>query len=585
MALDPFFQQKLDTLAVAVSRSVGRRALPNWMEKHLKSPKNVLDNWSFKDHEYQIDILRTEASHLVVRKSSQVGLSELIARLLLGLASLFPGTHWIYALPSTNFARKFSAARVKPVIEASELLVGMLHKDASSNEMIRIGNSFLYFTGAQRASQGISVPCRGLVRDERDFMSQMVATTFESRLTHNAPDEKVLCDFSTPTLPGYGVDELHAKGTGNVYMVMHEACNHWTEVDPVFDIVIPGFDGGSLYNFTKGDLEDPRTLVSKAWVRCRHCGREISRQNLADPAKRAWVPYRPDADIKSFYVSPLDVPAYNTPPVILQGLSRYERPDDWINFGLGHAFQSAESSVMPQALKQAETGRFIQPGSVAVYGASLGIDVGKVSHLIALHPTGGKLEVLFAERIRQGTTADDPDKAKLADDQLTATALLRAKQFGALRGVIDAAPDVTVPARVIDRSYYHQFWASYFVRTIKDTKNFSLDEVKQIVNIARTKMIDSLVKDINGGKIILPAGHPETEVIKNHLQNWKRVSRMSDTTGERVEAWVATGEDHYAMALLYAYTANLMAREGAASVIALPTNAMIQKVRVGGALQ
>jgi len=100
-------------------------------------------------------------------------------------------------------------------------------------------------------------------------------------------------------------------------------------------------------NFTKADLDDPRFEVEKAWVRCPHCLREISQQNMVEPEKRAWVHHHPDIDEKSFYISPLDVPAINTPRKILENSRNYEthivrngkyleaHREFWLRAGLG----------------------------------------------------------------------------------------------------------------------------------------------------------------------------------------------------------------------------------------------------------
>ena len=47
---------------------------------------------------------------------------------------------------------------------------------------------------------------------------------------------------------------------------------------------------------------DPRVQVNKAWVRCQCCGQPVSRANLVDPAKRAWVAKRPGVEKHSYYV-------------------------------------------------------------------------------------------------------------------------------------------------------------------------------------------------------------------------------------------------------------------------------------------
>src|SRR5690606_36509710 len=75
--------------------------------------------WSFKNHEFQIDIANDPASEVDVKKPTQVGLSELSVRIMLALAAIRRGFKCIYILPSAHFAATFAKTRVDPVIESS----------------------------------------------------------------------------------------------------------------------------------------------------------------------------------------------------------------------------------------------------------------------------------------------------------------------------------------------------------------------------------------------------------------------------------------------------------------------------------
>lgn len=543
------------------------------MVSNLRDPRNPLLPWSFKDHEYQIGIVTCEASHIAVRKSSQVGVSELSGRLILGLMSLLQGTHWIYSLQTTSYARKFMTARLNPTIEHSKLLSRMRHSDADSTELKRIGDSFLYLVGAQKTGQAISIPCRGVIRDEIDFCNQTALTSLLSRLTHNDPGEEILQDFSTPTLPDYGIDKEFKKGTRSVYMAWHEVCGQWVVVDPAFDLVLPGFDD-SLLVLSKADLEDPLIKPEGAWVKCRHCNREITRANLANPSFRSWVPEFPDMRTHSFYVSPLDVPKYNTPEKILRGITGYRRTDDWINFGLGHAHLPTGTAVSPSALDRATRGRTTQLSGYSHYGAVGGMDVGKTCHFVVMHEAGGQYVVDWLERIRQTIHAD-------GTDEVSQRALEIIDQASLLKVVVDGGPDVTVPGRIIEGCLHHVAWASYFARQIKGLDNYTLDEVEQIITIARTAMIDDLVKDINAGRFVFPVDSPETELLLAHLRKLRKVRRVSETTGEEIAAWISSdSEDHYAFALLYAYTAMKLLDSQYAYRMVVPASQFVGRVKM-----
>lgn len=569
--MDSQLSHLLDRFQLRITSQGGRANAATWMEQNLTHPKNSREKWNFKGHEYQRQIASDVAPFVSVIKSSQVGVSQLFANVALAMVALHPGETFIYVLPTTSFARRFTNSRLNPIIDSSPLLKDLVDKNTDSTELKKLGSSFLFVVGAQKQGQAISIPAMGVITDEKDFCNPTVLTTFRSRLTHTAPERRVQVAFSTPTVPGLGISRDYEEGNGFVYMLLHDKCNQWTILDPIFDIQIPGFDG-SLLTWTKQDLADPRIKSKDAWVKCQCCGKPVSRENITNPEKRAWVAKRPGVEKHSYYVSPLDAEASSNPIDIVESVDNYNRIDDYLNFGLGVPFQSSENSITSEAIENSCSGMSVRPSKNCMYGTGLGMDVGKVSHLTVMKPEGGKYRVVWAEKIKQKIRAD-------GQDETTETAVQRINEYGAARAVVDAAPDITVPSKIIQRSIYGAAWAAYFVRTIKGMENFSLKEEDQFVNIARTEMIDAFTKDFNGGKIILPRDSGELTGIKQHLGRLKRIRRVSETTGEDSAAWVSTSdEDHWAFSLIYAYTACQMFSAGAAAVYPIASR-LITKVR------
>jgi len=560
-----------DRTRTSILRSSGRQNLAFWIEKNTTDPFNPSRPWSFDKHEYQKGILGSSKPHTVIRKAAQAGVSELAVRTALGLCSLYSGTNFIYVLPSLMFARKFSVSRIDPVIQNSEVLSSVVSKDVDSSEIKRIGDSFLFVGGAQKQSQAISIPAKGLFRDEHDFCDPQVLTTFESRLGHNAPGEEIIFDFSTPTVPGYGISKLYERGDKSCYFCLHEKCGQWVEVDPATSIVLPGFDQ-PLNMLHKSDLSNPLVKPNEAWVKCPHCGGEITLANLADPESRAWVPEFPDRDIASFYVSPLDVPTINPPSKVVKRIESYETTSDWINFALGTPFASAENKIVEEAFEKALRGQVVYPRDGAANYTVMGMDIGKMSHLLVGREVEGKLHVIWAERIRQTD-----------DNELCSRYLQIQRQYGAVKGVIDAAPDLTVPKMAIARSLVGQVWGSYFVqgRGPSSLGFFSLDEIDQVVKIYRTRIMDEVVRLFNKGDIILPREHPDLPILRKHLLAMNRI-RKDDVEGNEKAVWISDGDDHYFLALVYLVAAKMMT-ETLSNVIPLNLlkgNGIVNKVKM-----
>lgn len=568
LADEEIFSAYVDEQASSLTKSGGRAQLRKWIVENTAHPTDQFMPWTFDDHEYQIGILECLHPHVSTMKAAQVGVSELSVRIALGMSQLSGRVNGIYVLPTTGFARKFAVNRIDPTIKASKRLKTLLNKDVDNNELKQIGDSFLFIAGAQKTSQAISIPARYLIRDEYDFCEQDVLTSYQSRLQHNKEGEESQWDFSTPTAPGFGISQRFNLGTQFVYLCWHEGCGKWTVVDPLNDIVIPGFED-RLELFTRQDLQSETVHVGEAKVLCQQCRGEIKQENLANPERRAWVARYPDRGEASFYVSPLDVAAINTPAKVLKAREQYKTTADWINFSFGQPFENAENSILEETLDSAFCVRGVSPSaSTGVYGAALGMDVGKLSHLWVGKKVGDVLEVVHGETIRQ-----------TMDNSLKEIYCERHRQYNALRGVVDAAPDVTVPGMIRAELPYNQAWGAYYVRG-KGKADLNLYEEKEgegVVNIMRTRMIDEMVKDFNAGKILLPMGMKDEETVRRHL---KAVKRINPNDNEDSAFWSSNGEDHYFMALVYLYTATKMLEDDS-SVVVFPAGVtLVSKVKL-----
>lgn len=567
------FESLLDRLETVVSSAGGRSNIPQWIEKNTRSPTNSRMPFSFLSHEFQLQLLSDCAPHIVIQKCAQVGISEILVRYALALLSKLEGINAIYCLPSSSFARKFVTNRVDPVIEASPRLKSMLNRNADNSEMKRIGNSFLHFTGAQRDSQSISIPARALLVDEMSFADASVLSTLKSRLGHQTESERILIEFSTALFNASGISEAFQSGSQTYYMTFHDTCGQWVLAEPLDCLVLPGFDD-PLIQLAPDDLKRKEVKVAEAWVKCPHCHHPISRENMADPSRRAWVPMYPDRPIHSYQIDPFAVPSIKWAPQIIGELETYRRTDRWINYCIGKPFDSADVSITAEAIEKAFTVQKVPPGSKSVYGSGIGMDVGNISHLSAGKKVGTILEVFHMEHIRQDE-----------NNRLGVTFVDRYMSFGCSQGVIDSGPDISVVKYAQGRLPYNRCFGGRFVRGKGSATMdiYDIDEVAGVLKIKRTAAINDFVGDFNAGRIRLPMGLPFETEIKEHLSRLKRVTNY-DAVGEEQSVWISTGADHFAFSLIYLYLAARMCEENAAAVVA-PGLVIASKVKLGGALQ
>ena len=529
-----------------------------WIIRNTKNPKDENHNWSFKHHEYQVDIVNDSARRICAKKCSQVGFSEKSVRSTLAFTALVRNSTAIYTLPTAGFARMFTKQRIDTVIDASETLSAMRNRDVDSSEMKQLGNSFLYIKGTMGQGSAISIPADLVVQDEIDFSDQQVLTTYASRLGHAEADQVTgekgyMRKFSTPTVGGYGISLEYDRSSQARYAIYHDDCGQWTAPDFMDDVVVPGFDD-VFRKFEKEDLLNPMYKIGEAYLRCTKCRCKITAENMCNPEKRKWIHAFPDRNYHGYMIYPFDVPHINPICATILTMADYDRKADWVNFKVGVEYEDAENSFLRSAMTRATQVRWVPPDVGAGFTVA-GLDQGKTSWLLIGHPAGRKVDVIYAERIRQD-----------GEDNLGATALRRLKEFGVKLMVMDAGPDYTTAFKLASAAKHNQVYRCEYVNkpSPQQKRNCWYDEEEQIVKAYRTGTFDDAAKRMNNGHIMLPQ-HEETRLITQHLSNIKRI-QVQDAAGEPVARWVKAGtgpagEDHYAHALNYLMMAAGMVEE------------------------
>ena len=541
------FDSLIDQADAAGSQSGGRKSLRRWIEKNIRHPTKDGKPWSWVDHEYQLGIVEESHPTVYVQKPAQSGISELAVNITLGLLGVFPNSNIIYALQSKTYAQTFASSRISPAINKSPKLRELINKDVDSTSLKQIGSSFLHITGTHSESSAISVPASALIIDELSFANPGVLGTLASRLEHHKEEDKIVFGFSTPLYSNMGISAAFDQGNQSTYMVYHEACGHWVPIEPLTDYIIPGFNE-SLDKFDRKSLSeiDP----DKAYVKCQQCGNEISRQNLADKSKRAWVPkyLEKTGNIgtpHSYQVHPTDVSGIKSMGQIIRSMALYKTTDRWFQYGLGLPYDAGGGQIIESVARKAfSTEHFSPENGKLLYGCVLGLDVGKTSHLTIARKVDGKMVVVRMETVKQDF-----------EGALQTTVVDRMRQFNCVMGVSDAQPDHTAVRAIQEHLPMDMFYGGYFVRAMSGSIDpFKVKEADGMVAIARTRMIDAFVDMFNKGNVVLPQVVFKEEVV-SHLLKVKRITDEKDT-GDDASRWIKLdANDHWFFSLLYCYVA------------------------------
>lgn len=529
-------KQHMERLRTAVLANWTMASMSRWIQEHTRLGGAP---YSYFEHEYQQTILNDTSTHLNVRKCSQVGLSEVSARLALGMTNMLSPFTTIYTLPTAKFAGTFVKTRIDPVVDGSAMLKANIHKTTDNADLKRFGESYLYVRGAASTNAPISIPADMLIHDEFDFCDQSLLTQYTSRLTHSR--WKLVRRFSTPTLPGFGIDREFQSSRRFFNLCKCDHCNEWFNPSYYEHIVIPGFDG-DLHNLTKADLAVVKW--ADAWLKCPKCG---LRPNLG-PDHREFVCENPSEPFPAagYQVSPFDVPSRIKPSDLVLASTSYERRQDFDNYNLGLPAQDTDATLVLADFDGVFLNECADSG-VHV----MGVDVGATYHFTVAKVMGdGSMLFVHTQRVVMG-------------DARGVYHALR-KRFRVVCTVMDSLPhgETVMALQAEDPTLFAARYTKSAGLTVYDVVHREPDkaEGRQLdrrVNINRNLAFDNYMRFLRSGQIHI-MNTEERGVIQKHHMSMKR-ARVWDDDGAISFNWVKTdGEDHYHHAFLYAYVAGMM---------------------------
>lgn len=565
------YAEHLERIASAIdpASSKNARTIADWIQKNTTLNGKP---FSFKDHEYQLTLLKDPAEIKYVMKCSQVGISELSVRRAIALCQLRSGINVIYVLPTAGQAGSFSSTRFSTALEGCKSAKDNIYKTDSAMIKRWLNESYLYMRGASKGGQAISIPCTSLICDEVDFCEdQGVLTSFESRMTH-AEDPSQLF-FSTPTVEGYGIAYLFENSLQHVEMQKCDHCGHWFLPDYFTDVKLPGFNAPKLSTpYSAGTYSSSNKLaditffakrlltkydVDSAYLACPKCHRKVN-QHIRN---RNYVVVNNDSNFREhgYRISPFSAPKHVPPSKMIRKAASFHNVSDFVNNTLGLPFDDATTGLSEDEIRALFDSSIHNPAN-AVYpdhsppfqisGTDLG---GLCARLTAYPAPNGHIRVLTAQRV---------PLHKLKEEYMDSTAHHRV-----ISSVVDAMPYTDTVSALQEKD--PRLFACIFTQT-KGLELFRVREQEEDEDKAtfglrqlsakKDALLDYVVTNIRAGRIsFAPSTLPEMEHIIKHLRDPKRIKIKYDTgEGKGLYVWrkSALGEDHYFLALGYLLLAN-----------------------------
>lgn len=526
------FLEHLTRITDSIDQRYSITTLAPWIQKNT-----FIDGkpFSFKDHEYQLDIIGDTSNTILVNKAAQTGLSEIFARWALGVCCTQRNFTVIWTFPSATDASNFTKARLAPIIGASDEIKRCLSATVDSSELKQFNSdTFLYIRGTISETAGLSVPADVLIHDELDRSDVGNVSAYVSRLQHKPTKVRRL--FSTPTVSGFGIDlECRtARRKRQVWKCSH--CN--THFLPSYEdhIIIPGWDK-SKKEINRHNIKDVRWKEAK--LLCPHCGKEPA----TDVEFRQWViennedKYEPVA----YYVSPFCAPAIITPSYLVKVSTDFNKWSEFVNQALGLVADDEEEALTIGDIERSCVQGIFRSSDLHV----MGVDIGLVCHITIAKLTDEKLIVTHRERVPFNRFIE------------------RRRELCAEWRVVSSVHDMYPYTDLVDRitkfdpnayGAIYGAWASTETHKLREVEA-DREEGKlnvRAVRINREVAFDSLMWMFKRGEVIIGNGDDE---FKLHMLDMKRIQKF-DKTGGIVYKWEKTsGHDHWHHSLLYALMA------------------------------
>lgn len=512
---EALYDQFLNSLDLEFSKTTGHVPIATWVE----GVKLSSGPFTFSNHEYQEAILKEDAPRQVLKKGTQLGISE--TQILKSMHGLLYGRYpqgVLYLFPTQNDVYDFSRARFGPLLTENPE-IGKEVRETESVTLKKVRKSMLYLRGARASSkiegvkamatQLIAIPVDRIVFDERDNMADNMIDLALERLGHSSVKEEVY--LGTPSIPDYGVDRLYSESDQRVWEIKCSHCNTGTVLEIEFPSCLL-------------ELSDGRVIRA-----CKKCKQEIF------PKDGQWIIQYPQRskDLTGFWISRLNSGYADLKKILrtFQDASNKNKAE-FYNSTLAQGYVAAENRLIVQTVYTAcgqDAMAMNHKGPCA-----MGVDVGGTLHvLVAFKPKEKQIQICYLARVSSFNDVHDI-----------------AKRFNVKFAVVDAEPEVHKAREFQSAEGYPVFLCDYQDSVMGEV----WDAEKKRVKVNRTEICDTSHGLFSSG-LILPRRSEEVEIFAKQCCGTAKVLQEDQETGSREYRYRKLGEDHYRHALNYLWLA------------------------------
>lgn len=482
--------------------------------RHHRTHKNVaLD---FDRHRFQVAILKDDAQRVVVRKSTQCGISEL--GLVWVMACLDQGYNVLYVFPGQPLRNQFAAERIQTSLYLTKAYQSMLvgasfrvgaGKVSEAAMMRQIGSGTLALVGSNAPAGFKSFPADAAVIEEVDECNQDNLKRVPDRF--GASDYRRTWSIGNPTLEDFGIDRLYKAGDQKRWFLRCDRCGERQVLD-WFENVVREVSENVFEH--RGD--------NGFQVVCRRCEKPLDRLGPGE-----WVQTYQGRKVSSYSISKLfsgSVPIDEIAERFQEGLFDLTARQVFYNADLGLPYTPKGAKLTDDLIRKAVRGF---PRQSTGEDCVIGIDVGGLLHCVVLNQSGQAIEVVALHDF------DELDNLMAAYD---ATA------------IIDGRPEARA-ARKFSDDHPSRVWICDRYDAVPKAQTWKIDEDLRTIAIDRTASMDASHGALLRETLTLPADAESIEdpAGSKFFDQLKATTRVFDPA-RRIHVWTK-GVDHWRHAL------------------------------------
>lgn len=486
-----------------------------------------------KHRPWQIDILNDQHPDKVVRKSRQLGLSEMAVTEFVWFLDTHPNTTGMYTFPRKEQMEDFSNTRIAPIFDESDYLRSRLDKKLNNVRLKALVNGssmFLRSAWGSALGEGTAVDILGL--DEYDRMKDGVELAFRESM--KSSKYKLMRRWSTPTIPGRGVDLLFSKSDQRFYHHKCDKCGHWQVLTLEDNILQVKPNGVNLVNES---VEDGTFIFV-----CSKCKRPLNRWNTGE-----YVAKYPDRkEIRGYHISQLDA-VWISADEIMRNQFHYKVKQLFYNYVIGMPYASEGLIITDQDVLACVD--YPEPIGYRDYSrykkVVAGIDWGYINWMVIL----GLTEDDQVHLLDLHWVEDNPNKP-----------LECVNIFSAL--LVPYDPDFIIADNGFgaDRnSYLIQQFPGRAYACDWDTHKSRIplidqwNDKSQKVRVDKTVKMKRVLYNVKARALKTFGMSEKLAMLIKHLKNVRTL--MEEEDGEVYEIVTRIGDDHLSCCLAYAYIA------------------------------